>query len=51
VSALLRRRAAVCAIHPGEQIEELLKLMQKYADVPICGRAPRPDDGDNRRPC
>jgi predicted nucleic acid-binding protein len=35
LSTLLRRRAAVCTFHPAEHIEELLKLMQKYAHVPM----------------
>jgi predicted nucleic acid-binding protein len=33
--ALLRRRAVVCAFQLGEDVEAILKLMQKYADVPM----------------
>ena len=35
LAALLRRRAVVCAFRLGEDVEEVLKLMQKYADVPM----------------
>jgi hypothetical protein len=33
--ALLHRRAAVCSFHPGEESEQLVKLMLKYAGVPM----------------
>ena len=35
LAALLRRRALVCAFQLGEDVEEVLKLMQKYANVPM----------------
>ncbi len=35
LAALLRRRAVVCAFDLGQEVEEVLKLMQKYADLPI----------------
>jgi predicted nucleic acid-binding protein len=35
LAALLRRRAVVCSFHLGENPEEVLGLMQKYADVPM----------------
>jgi predicted nucleic acid-binding protein len=35
LAALLRRRALVAAFHLGEAPDEVLKLMQKYADVPM----------------
>lgn len=35
LAALLRRRAVVSAFHLGEDADEVLKLMQKYADVPM----------------
>ena len=35
LAALLQRRAVVCAFQLGEDMEEILKLMQKYADVPM----------------
>jgi len=35
LAALLRRRAVVSAFHLGEEVEEVLTLMQKYADVPM----------------
>jgi predicted nucleic acid-binding protein len=33
--ALLRRRALVCTFNFGEDTEAALKLLQKYADVPM----------------
>ena len=33
--ALLRRQALVCTFHFGENTEATLKLLQKYADVPM----------------
>jgi uncharacterized protein len=35
LTELLRRRALVCAFHLGEDVEEVLALMRKYADVPM----------------
>ena len=35
LAALLRRRAVVSGYHLGERIEEVLMLMQKYADLPM----------------
>jgi len=35
LAALLRRRAVVSALHLGEDADEILKLMQKYSDVPM----------------
>ena len=35
LAALLRRRAVVGAFQLGEDAEAILKLMQKYADVPM----------------
>jgi uncharacterized protein len=35
LAALLRRRAVVSAFHLGEEMEEVLRLMQKYADLPM----------------
>jgi uncharacterized protein len=35
LAALLQRRAVVCAFNVGEEIDEVLKLMAKYADVPM----------------
>ena len=35
LASLLRRRAVVSALHLGEQPEEVLALLQKYADVPM----------------
>ena len=35
LAELLRRRALVCAFHLGEDTNEVLALMQKYADVPM----------------
>ena len=35
LTALLRRRAVVSAFHLGEEVEEVLTLMQKYADLPM----------------
>jgi predicted nucleic acid-binding protein len=35
LAALLRRRAVVCSYHLGENVEPVLRLMQKYADVPM----------------
>lgn len=35
IAALLRSGALVCAFHLDENVEEVLKLMQKYADMPM----------------
>jgi predicted nucleic acid-binding protein len=35
LAALLRRRAVILAFDLGEELERTLKLMQKYADVPM----------------
>jgi uncharacterized protein len=35
LAALLQRRAVLCALHMGEEIDDVLKLMGKYADVPM----------------
>ena len=35
LAALIRRRAVVCALHFGEDAEAVLRLMEKYADVPM----------------
>jgi uncharacterized protein len=35
LSALLRRRALIAAFGMGDDIESVLKLLQKYADVPM----------------
>jgi len=35
LSALLRRRAVVCAFDLPENIEAVLELMEKYADIPM----------------
>ncbi len=35
VSALLRRRAAVVAFDLGADVDSVLRLMQKYSDVPM----------------
>jgi uncharacterized protein len=35
LAALLRRRAVVCAFQLGDDVEQVLRLMQKYADVPM----------------
>jgi predicted nucleic acid-binding protein len=35
LAALLRRRAVVPAFAMGEELEPVLKLMQKYADIPM----------------
>lgn len=35
LAALLRRRAVVSALHLGQAPEEVLRLMHKYADVPM----------------
>jgi predicted nucleic acid-binding protein len=35
LAALLRRGAVVCSFHLSENAEEVLRLMQKYADVPM----------------
>jgi predicted nucleic acid-binding protein len=35
LAALLRRRAVVPAFHLGEEMEEVLALMQKYAELPM----------------
>ena len=35
LAALLRRRAVVSAFRLGEEVEEVLTLMRKYADLPM----------------
>ena len=35
LAGLLNRQSLVCAFHLGEHAEEVLALMQKYADVPM----------------
>jgi uncharacterized protein len=35
IAALLRRRALVSSFHLDEDVEEVLKLMLKYADMPM----------------
>jgi uncharacterized protein len=35
LATLFRRRAVVCAFHLDEDVEAVLKLMDKYADVPM----------------
>ena len=35
LTALLRRRAVVCAFRLDEDVEPVLRLVQKYADVPM----------------
>ncbi len=35
IAALLRSRAVVCAFHLDDDMEEVLKLMQKYANMPM----------------
>ena len=35
LAALLGRRAVVCAFDLGEDLDRVLRLMQKYADVPM----------------
>jgi predicted nucleic acid-binding protein len=35
LSALLRRRAVIVAFDLGDHLEAVLKLLQKYADVPM----------------
>ena len=35
LAALLRRRAVVPAFAMGEELERVLRLMQKYADIPM----------------
>ncbi len=35
LTALLRRRAVVCTFHFGDNSEAVLKLLEKYADVPM----------------
>ena len=35
LTALLRRRAVVSAFALGEEVDEVLKLMEKYADLPM----------------
>jgi len=32
---LLQRRAVVCSFHVDEELDQALKLMAKYADVPM----------------
>jgi uncharacterized protein len=33
--SLLRRRALICAFHSGQEIDHVVGLMAKYADVPM----------------
>src|SRR5882724_2298886 len=35
IAALLRRRALFSTFHLDEEMEEVLKLVQKYADMPM----------------
>jgi predicted nucleic acid-binding protein len=35
LAALLQRRAVICAFDLAANVDEVLKLMQKYADVPM----------------
>jgi hypothetical protein len=35
LTALLRRRAVVCVFDLGGDVDAVLRLMQKYADVPM----------------
>jgi len=35
LASLLRRRALVCAFHSGQEIDNVVHLMVKYADVPM----------------
>lgn len=35
LAALLQRRAVVCSFHVDEELDQALKLMAKYADVPM----------------
>jgi predicted nucleic acid-binding protein len=35
LAALLRRRAVVSAFYLGDEVEEVLTLMRKYADLPM----------------
>ena len=35
LAALLRRRAVVCAFNRSADLERLLKLMERHADVPM----------------
>ena len=35
LAALLRRRAVVSAFYLGDRVEDVLMLMQKYADLPM----------------
>lgn len=35
IAAMLRRQAVVSAFHLDEELEEVLKLLQKYADLPM----------------
>src|SRR5262249_38750293 len=35
LTELLRRRSLICAFRLGEDVNEILALMQKYADVPM----------------
>jgi len=35
LTGLLRRRALACTFELGEHIEEVLNLMNKYADIPM----------------
>ncbi len=35
IAAMLRRQAVVSAFHLDEELEEVLKLLKKYADLPM----------------
>jgi len=35
LTALLQRRAVICAFHLSQEIDEVLKLMVKYSDAPM----------------
>ena len=35
IAALLRRRAVICSFHLNDDAQEVLRLMRKYADVPM----------------
>jgi predicted nucleic acid-binding protein len=35
LAELLRRRAIECTFHFGEHVDDVLRLIQKYADVPM----------------
>jgi predicted nucleic acid-binding protein len=35
LAALLRRRVVICSFALGQEVEQVLKLMEKYADLPM----------------